>query len=82
MNSSEESIQTNNAQRLMPPNLPSVVLAPLRESLCSLNARVAEEFLALAAMLQSNSTRARQITAESHKATENFTWKFSVKMRV
>lgn len=59
----------NGAPCVMPPTLPSVVLAPLCNGLCSLNARVAEEFMALAEVLQSNCIRARQITAESHKAT-------------
>ena len=64
-----ELVQTGDATSLMP--LGSVLsrLAPLCESLRGLNARVGEEFLSLAAVLQSNSMRARQITSESHKAT-------------
>ena len=69
MNWSQESLPTNDAPNLITSSLPSAVLAPLCDSLCTLNGRVADEFLALAAVLQSNSTRARQITAESHKAT-------------
>jgi hypothetical protein len=69
MSYSQKSSTTNDTSDLLPSGLPSIVLAPLCDGLCDLNARVAEEFLALAAVLQSNSVRARQITAESHKAT-------------
>jgi hypothetical protein len=69
MSGFQEFSPTNDAPGFVPPGLPSMVLAPLCDSLCALNARVAEEYLALAAVLQSNSKRARQITAESHKAT-------------
>jgi hypothetical protein len=69
MNWSQEHIPTNDMLGSMPPSVSSMPLAQLCESLGSLNARVAEEFLGLAAILQSNSTRARQITVESHKAT-------------
>jgi hypothetical protein len=48
---------------------PSSLLLPLCDSLGALNASVAEKFLALAAILLSNSTQARKITAESHRAT-------------
>jgi hypothetical protein len=54
---------------MVPSDSASTRLAPLLAGLRSLNARVAEEFLALAGVLQSNSVHARQITAESHKAT-------------
>jgi hypothetical protein len=66
---SQGSLPTTDVPGSIPPRLPSMVLVPLCDSLCVLNTRVADEFLALAAVLQSNSTRARQITAESHKAT-------------
>lgn len=69
MNRSHESSQTNDALSLMPPTAASILLAPLCEGLHTLNVRVAEEYFSLAALLQSNSVRARQITAESHKAT-------------
>jgi hypothetical protein len=65
----QEFLTSNQTPGQMPPNAPSMVLEPLCEGLCALNARTAEEFLALAAVLQSNSIRARQVTAESHKAT-------------
>jgi hypothetical protein len=66
MNRSQEYSPANYAPGVI---APSLVLATLCESLCALNARVAEEFLALAKVLQSNSMSARRITAESHKAT-------------
>lgn len=66
MNQPQELSQTNDAPGCM---APSLLLAPLGEGLCALNARVAQEFLALAQVLQSNSKSARQITTESHKAT-------------
>jgi hypothetical protein len=53
----------------MPPSMPSLMLTPLCEGMGTLNARVAEAFLSLAAVLQSNSARAKEITATSHKAT-------------
>lgn len=59
----------NDAHGFIQPGLPSVALAPLCNGLGALNAKVAEELLALAKVLQSNSVSARQITAESHKAT-------------
>jgi hypothetical protein len=62
-------VLTNDALGVMPPSLPSSVLVPLCEGLCSLNAQMSEEFLSLAAVLQSNSARAREITLESQKAT-------------
>jgi hypothetical protein len=48
---------------------PSTLILPLYENLKALNARVAEEFLALSEVIQSNATRARAMTAASHKAT-------------
>jgi hypothetical protein len=65
----QESSSTNNSPSSTSPSLPSVVLAPLCDSLQDLNGRVAKQFLALAAVLQSNSASARKITTESHKAT-------------
>lgn len=50
---------------------PSSVLLPLCNSLGELNAFVAEEFLALASILQSNAMQARQIAGESHKITNS-----------
>lgn len=69
MSCSQEPVQRDDARGLIPPGSASMRLAPLCAGLSALNARVAEEFLALAEVLQSNSMRARQITAESHKAT-------------
>jgi hypothetical protein len=69
MSWTQESLPKNDLPGLIPTTLPSMVLVPLCDSLCALNARVAEEFLTLAELLQSNSARARQITAESHKVT-------------
>jgi len=69
MSCSPESIRTNDLGGLDAASSAAMRLAPLCEGLCALNARVAGEFLALAEVLQSNSMRARQITAESHKAT-------------
>lgn len=66
MNIPQEISQVDHAPGL---TAPSLMLAPLGEGLAALNARVAEEFLALAQVLQSNSASARQITAASHKAT-------------
>lgn len=66
--SSELSLR-GDTTGFLPPTVPSAVLAPLCDGIRSLNARVAEEFMALAEVLQSNSMRAREITAESHKAT-------------
>lgn len=65
----QEFIQAYESPGLMPPHQPSMVLEPLYEGLRALNARVAQEFLALAGALQSNSIRAREIAAESRKAT-------------
>jgi hypothetical protein len=50
---------------------PAEILASLCDSLPVLNARVAEEFLALAAVLQSTLTHVREISAESHKAIDS-----------
>jgi hypothetical protein len=69
MNGSQEFLPPNDVSGMMPPNLPSMVLAPLCKNLGALNGRVAEKFLALSTVLQSNSMHARRITAESHKAT-------------
>jgi len=68
MNWSQESSPMNDVPILMTGE-PSLLLAPLCDSLGALNASVAEQFLGLAAILQSNSARARQITDASHKAT-------------
>jgi hypothetical protein len=57
---------TNGSSGLVPP---SAVLLNLSELLDGLKARVAEEFMALAAALQVNSLHVREITAASHKAT-------------
>jgi hypothetical protein len=51
--------------------LPSGVLASLCHSLPVLNAHVAKEFLALAAVLQSTLTHAREISTESHKTIDS-----------
>jgi hypothetical protein len=48
---------------------PSTLILPLYEDLKVLNARVAEGFLALSEVIQSNATKARAMTAASHKAT-------------
>ena len=69
MSLSQESLRSNDAPGLVPPSSFSMVCALLCDDLRTLNARVAQEFFGLAALLQLNSARARQITAESHKAT-------------
>lgn len=48
---------------------PSRLVLPLCEGLRALNARMAEEFLALSEVIQANAAKARQMTAASHKAT-------------
>src|ERR1700757_4487949 len=48
---------------------PSTLILPLYEDLKVLNARVAEGFLAFSEVIQSNATKARAMTAASHKAT-------------
>jgi di/tripeptidase len=65
----QEFIPASGASYAQPPIPASAALAPLTEGLRALNAQVSEEFMALAAALQSNSARARQITAQSRKAT-------------
>jgi hypothetical protein len=69
MNGAQEFLPVNGVSGIMPPALPSMVLTPLCENLCNLNGQLAEKFLALSTVLQSNSMHARRITTESHKAT-------------
>jgi len=69
MSFSPEFTMDNSSAGMPPVRDSSGPLKLLETSLGELNARVAQDFLALASVLQSNSRRARDITVASHNAT-------------